>query len=250
MKILRVLAASVIAVALLSSAGLAYAANAAVPKIEVTPMTYDFGTISDDVKNNATFTIKNAGNADLVIYEARPTCGCTVANLSSKKLAPGETSRLDAVYDSHNANGQVHRFINIKTNDPVTETLSLGLTAVVNPKPAPDINLSAYQIPNLQMSKGGKDNRTITVTNPGQMDLVIDEVTASAGVSAEIGKLMINPAQTVKGNLRLKPGESTELKLVIAPKVNSGNFQELVTIRSNSKRRPAVTLIIQGVVQG
>ena len=250
MKMLRVLAASVFAVNVFLLAGVAYAADAAVPKIEVTPMTYDFGTISDDIKSNATFIIKNTGKADLVIYEARPTCGCTVANLTSKKLAPGEASRLDAVYDSHNANGQVHRFINLKTNDPVTETVSLGLTAVVKPKPAPDINLSTFSIPNLQMSKGGKESRTIKLTNPGQMELAINEVTASAGVSAEIGKLHVNPAQTVKTDIKLKPGESADLNLVIAPMTKAGNFQELVTIRSNAKRRPVVTIIIQGVVQG
>jgi len=250
MKIFRVLASSIFAVNVFLFAGVAYAADVAVPKIEVTPGTYDFGTISDDIKSNATFIIKNTGNADLIIYEARPTCGCTVANLTSKKLAPGETSRLDAVYDSHNANGQIHRFINVKSNDPKMETLSLGLTAVVSPKPAPDINLSTFSVPNLQMSRGGKEKRTIKVTNPGQMALVIEEITASAGVTAEIGKLRVNPAQTVKTAITLKPGESADMDLVIAPTINAGNFQELVTIRSNSIRKPAVTVIIQGVVQG
>jgi hypothetical protein len=249
MSKLRVLVAAV-AINVCLLAGLAYSADVAVPKIEITPMTYDFGTISDDVKNNATFTIKNTGKADLVIYDVKPTCGCTVANLTSKKIAPGATSRLDAVYDSHNANGQVRRFINIRTNDPVAETVSLGLSAVVNPKPAPEINLSAFQIPNLQMPRGGKEKRTVTVTNPGQMELVIKEITASPGVSAEIGKIEVKPAQTVKTDIKLKPGASAEMNLLISPKNISGNFQELVTIRSNAKRRPAVTVIIQGVVQG
>lgn len=250
MRNLRVLVASAVIINVFLLAGLAHAAGVAVPKIEITPMTYDFGAISDDIKNNATFTIKNTGNADLLIYEVRPTCGCTVANLTSKKIAPGETARLDAVYDSHNANGQIHRFINVKSNDPATETVSLGLTAVVNPKPAPDINLSTFSIPNLQMAKGGKETRTIKVTNPGQMELVINEITASPGVSAEVGKLEVKPAQTVKADIKLKPGESADMNLLISPKNISGNFQELVTIRSNAKRRPAVTVIIQGVVQG
>lgn len=250
MRKFRALVACSVAVNLFLFAGVSHAADVAVPKIEVTPMTYDFGKISDDIKNNATFTIKNTGKADLVIYEVRPTCGCTVANLTSKKIAPGETARLDAVYDSHNANGQVHRFINVKSNDPATETVSLGLTAVVNPKPAPDINLSTFNIPNLQLAKGGKETRTIKVTNPGQMELVINEITTSSGVSAEIGKFEVIPAQTVKVDIKLKPGESTDMNLLISPKNTTGNFQELVTIRSDAKRRPAVTVVIQGMVQG
>ena len=219
------------------------------PKIVVTPPNVDLGSVSDDVKSKATFTIKNAGKADLIIYDVKTTCGCTVANLSSKKIAPGETAMLDAYYDSHNGNGQVHRFVNVHCNDRTTEYVSLGITANVIPKPAPDLTLSAYNVTGLLLAPGGKDTRTINIASSGQQDLVIQEVTASSGVTAELGDVKINPAQTAKVGVTLKTGNTSDLRIVTSPKIASGGFQEVVTIRSNSKRKPVVSIVIQGTIQ-
>src|SRR5512135_2722482 len=112
------------------------AAAPPVPHVEVTPLTIDFGNIDDATKSKAVFTIKNTGNAELDIIDVRPTCGCTVANLSSRKIPPGGQATLEAVYDPHNASGAVHRYINVRTNDPKVQALSLGITANVTPKPA------------------------------------------------------------------------------------------------------------------
>ncbi len=248
----RTVGSAVIAVFAMLTAfvSLAFAAdNPPQPKIEVTPMTVDLGNISDDIKSNATFTIKNTGNADLVIIDAKPTCGCTVANLTSKKIAPGKTATLEAVYDSHNGNGQIRKFVNIKSNDPKAETVTLQLNAVVTPKPAPDVAFSLYNVMGLQMTKGGKESRTIKVLSNGQMPLVIDGVSTSPGISAKFGKVDIPAGQNVKTDVTLKPGESKDLSLTISPKTQSGFFQEVLTIRSNSKHHPALTFVAQGQVK-
>ncbi len=112
-------------------------AGQAMPKVEITPATVNLGTIDEGVKANATFTIKNAGDADLIIYDVRPTCGCTIANLSSKIIAPGKTATVQAIYNSRNASGQIRKFINVQTNDVKTGNVSLILSANVKAKPAP-----------------------------------------------------------------------------------------------------------------
>jgi hypothetical protein len=225
-------------------------AEVAEPRIEATPMTFDFGKIDEGVKSKAVYTLKNTGTSELVIFDVKPTCGCTVANLSSKKVAPGETATLEAVYNSQNASGPVRRFINIQTNDPKTPTFTLGIAANVISKPAPEINFSMYNVTNLQLATGGSATRSITVTNIGQLDLVITEVTTSQGAAASLDTISAPPGQTTKGSIVLKPGESRKLDITISPKVRSGNFQEVVTVRSNAKRRPAAVFIAQGIVQG
>jgi hypothetical protein len=241
------IAAALAALAL--SCSNALADGPAAPKIEVTPLDFDFGKIPDDVKSKATYTIKNAGTAELVISDVRPTCGCTVANLTSKKLAPGETSTLEAVFDSRNLSGQVRRFINISSNDPKTSTFAVSLSADIVAKPAPNVELSVYSITNLLLGKGGSADRSVKVISSGQEDLAISEITTSPGVVARFGGETIGASQTRKVDIRLKPKEELPLEVTVAPKVAAGNFQEVVTLRSNSKRRPAVTLILQGVVQ-
>ena len=250
MKKTVVLAVAAVFAMLTAFAAQAFAAdNPPQPKIQVTPMTVDLGNISDDIKSKATFTIKNTGNADLVIIDAKPTCGCTVANLTSKKIAPGKTATLEAVYDSHNGNGQIRKFVNIKSNDPKAETVTLQITATVTPKPAPDVAFSIYNVMGLQMAKGGKETRTVKVMSNGKLNLVIDGVSTSSGISAKFGNVDVPAGQNVKTDITLKPGESKDMSLVIAPKTQKGFFQEVLTIRSNSKHHPALTFVAQGQVQ-
>ena len=223
-------------------------AEEAQPKVEITPATVDLGTVDEGVKSKATFTIKNVGNADLIIYDVRPTCGCTIANLSSKIIAPGKTATLQAFYNSQNAGGLIRKYINVTTNDVKTGNISLILTANVKAKPAPDIALSVYMLTNIQIPSGGSTQRTLAISNPGQMDLVINSIEATPGVQADIDGVKVSGPST-KTSIMLKPGEVKKIDVTITPKNPKGNFQEVLTIRSNARRNPVRTFIVQGLVQ-
>ena len=219
------------------------------PKIEVSPMDFNVGAIDEGAKSNAKFTITNKGTAELTIYEVKPGCGCTVADISTRTLPPGGTATVDAVYDSHNATGDVKKFITLRCNDPDNQTLTLSISAHVKAIPAPDINLSLWNITNAQIPPGGSTARSIIVNNPGQQELVINEITVSQGMSAKIAGVEVVTGKTTKMSVRLKPGESTALDIIIAPTEKSGSFQEVLTVRSNSRRRPVVSFIGQGFIQ-
>jgi hypothetical protein len=220
------------------------------PKVEINPSSYDFGTVNEGDKATAVFNIKNTGDADLIIYDAKPSCGCTVAKLSSKDVKPGETATLEAVYNSINASGQVHKNIAVSTNDPKSQMVNLPITGTVKALPSPDIMLSSFNVTNLQLSAGGKETRSIKISNTGVMELVISEVSTTPGITVTIDGQIIKEAQTVKMTLALKPGETKVMDVTVTPKGGNGGFQEFVTIRSNSKHRPVVTFVAQGVVQG
>src|SRR5690349_392326 len=59
------------------------------PKIQFDSTLYDFGTTSLVQSVSGTFTFHNAGDGVLKIQEPKPSCGCTVAKLSSDTLKPG-----------------------------------------------------------------------------------------------------------------------------------------------------------------
>ncbi|MBI5190405.1 MAG: DUF1573 domain-containing protein [Nitrospirae bacterium] len=239
-------------VVLLAASGTALCEDIPVkqPKIEATPASFNFGEVKEGEKPAVKYTLKNTGNADLIIYEAKPSCGCTVANLSSKKLAPGATATLEAVYNSHNASGAIHKTINVSSNDPKTPNISLGITGTVKAEPAPDIMLDAFNAVNLKLAPGKAETRAIRVSNPGQLDLSITEITASQGITARIADVYVEAGKTVKPSLVIKPGETRVLDITIIPNTTGGNFQEVLTIRSNSKRRSSVSFVANGVVGG
>ncbi len=56
---------------------------------------YDFGERDNFTRVKHVFQLKNAGTSPLVIDRVLTTCGCTVANLKQKILAPGESVPLE-----------------------------------------------------------------------------------------------------------------------------------------------------------
>ncbi len=227
------------------------AAEAKSPKLEATPDSFDFGTVEEGEKPMAVFTLKNTGGSELVIYDAKPSCGCTLAKLSSKQLMPGETATLEAVYNSHNARGgKVSKYVTVKTNDPKNPSKVLRITGEVKAKPAAELRLSQYRVDNLNLTPGAVEKRKVQLSNSGQMELDITEMTTTQGISAKLGKYEVEPGKTVKMQMALQPGEAMEMDVEIAPKqAAKGNFQELITIRSNSKGRAATSYLARGVIQ-
>jgi Protein of unknown function (DUF1573)/HYDIN/CFA65/VesB-like, Ig-like domain len=221
------------------------------PKIQINPDKYDFGMVQEGEKPMAQFTIKNVGGSELIIYDAKPSCGCTVAELSSKKLQPGETATLQAVYNSMNArSGAVSKYVTVKSNDPAEPSKILRITGSVKARPAPLLDLSQYRADGLILAAGSTEKRELQLTNNGQEDLLISEVTATNGMSANLDGVVIEPGKTVKLNMVVKPGEAKKLELDITPKEAAGSqFQELFTIRSNAKGRPVMTYFARGVVK-
>ena len=109
---------------LLLAAAIATGLHAA-PKIECDQPKYDFGTSLNDQTIEHVFTLRNAGDEELVIQNVQPSCGCTLAELGDKNLAPGESTTIKARLDLTNRLGRQDKHISVFSNDPATRTLTL-----------------------------------------------------------------------------------------------------------------------------
>ena len=76
------------------------------------------------------FKVTNTGDAPLEI-EAKPNCGCTVANYD-KLIAPGAEGKIEAEIHTANFRGRIMKFITVKSNDLDKPQLSLRLAANAN----------------------------------------------------------------------------------------------------------------------
>lgn len=115
-------------------------------------LTYEFGTDSKnfgkcmqgDVLTNK-FMLQSSGEEDLVIKQAKPTCGCTVAQVAAQAadgsmapynfgqpIPPGRKIEISATLHTQNKRGHAASRINIFSNDPRGQT-QLGLEADVDP---------------------------------------------------------------------------------------------------------------------
>lgn len=64
-------------------------------------MTVDFGKITEDTDNKASFVVQNTGKKPLIIEKVDVSCGCTTASKPERPILPGETDRIDVVFHPH-----------------------------------------------------------------------------------------------------------------------------------------------------
>ena len=75
--------------------------------------TYDLGKVKQNVPATATFIVTNVGKEDLLIDEAKPTCGCTISDYTKSPIAPGKTGVIHATYNAANL-GHIDKTLTLK----------------------------------------------------------------------------------------------------------------------------------------
>ena len=78
-------------------------------KPEFVESEHDFGTISEgDGPVTYVFTLKNVGNAPLVLTRVISSCGCTTPSFSKDPIAPGKEGKVTVTYDP---TGRIYPFV-------------------------------------------------------------------------------------------------------------------------------------------
>lgn len=119
-----------LAVTLATNPLLAAEGEEAKPKAVVAEPMTDAGVMAPGEKYAHDFVIRNEGNAELVISEVRPACGCTVAEFD-QTIPPGGTGKVHTVLDTSGFAGPIAKGIAVYTNDPVNPKIDLVIRADV-----------------------------------------------------------------------------------------------------------------------
>lgn len=126
MKLL--LAAIVATVTLAASA--TFSAPPGTPRADVLTSEISLGELTRADGAHGRFEIRNAGDAELRILSAEPSCGCTVVSYD-RSIAPGQIGHVDVDIDIATLRGSVWSQIHVETNDPERAELLLGVKARV-----------------------------------------------------------------------------------------------------------------------
>jgi hypothetical protein len=105
----------------------------AAPRIRVEPESFDFGRALPGKTLRKDFTIRNFGEAELVIESLSTTCGCTAALSAQRRVAPGGRTALRVTFETRNYSGTVERLVLVRSNDPETPVVQLRVSATVAP---------------------------------------------------------------------------------------------------------------------
>ncbi len=93
---------------------------------------YDFGEIAQGTAVEHIFKFTNTGTSNLVIVDAKSSCGCTVPSFTDKPVAPGESGELLVKFNGSGKN-QVSKTVTVTANTAAGKE-TLLIKAFVQPK--------------------------------------------------------------------------------------------------------------------
>jgi hypothetical protein len=210
------------------------AALRAAPKVQFDSESLDFGNVQSGSPINASFQFKNAGDAELEIVNVHPGCGCTKAEAKKTKLAPGESSTIDAVFNSTGYNGPISKSVSVTTNDPARQSLALLIKATISMGAL--VKPSTLSFDNLRVN--GSKTFTLTVTPLDPKTFAITEVVP---VGSHI---------TVPGfrKVETRTGAYWEIFVVLKAGKVPGRVMETLRMVTNTPNHEVLTATVFGNV--
>ncbi|MFO0202799.1 MAG: DUF1573 domain-containing protein, partial [Alphaproteobacteria bacterium] len=110
-----------------------YATDLPKPQATVERASFDWGSVSQGTTVQHGFTLKNTGNAELVIQRIVPSCGCTAVSTSSDRIQVGGQTDIRVEVDTVGFSGAKERTVRLFTNDPDNPFTTLTLKGVIEP---------------------------------------------------------------------------------------------------------------------
>lgn len=87
-----------------------------VPQMVFKEEVYNFGTVEAGENVNIVFELTNTGTGDLVISNAKGSCGCTEPSFSFLPIAPNEKSTIDVTFKTAGREGMQRKAVTITSN--------------------------------------------------------------------------------------------------------------------------------------
>jgi hypothetical protein len=208
------------------------------PKIEVTPETRDAGTVAKGQMIEATFVVKNNGASDLIISDARPGCGCTVASFD-KVVKPGAEGKVISSVDTKNFSGPISKSILLVSNDPDRPQLNLFIKAMV--KPYVDVMPTAYL--RFSVVKGDTAGQDVVLVSEEKSFKPTIAETSQPYVKAEL--LPAGEKDKVAG----RAGEQYKMHVSVTPDAPEGLLNAPIRVSTGVAQQPTLEIPVSGYVR-
>jgi hypothetical protein len=86
------------------------------PKVKLDKLEHDFGTINEGDIVKTEFIVINDGEVDLIISDAKGSCGCTVPEPPKEPIKPGASAPIKVTFNSQGKPGEQKKTVTLTTN--------------------------------------------------------------------------------------------------------------------------------------
>lgn len=208
-------------------------------KIAVEPMVQDAGKVRKGKKVAFDFQIANQGDGDLLIKDAQPSCGCTVASFD-KKIVPGATGKLHATVATDNFDGPIAKHVTVLSNDPDTPRLVLTIKADVQaflrvaPTYARILQVQTQPAETTAINLWATDGKAVEIVS---IDTPFDWVLATVRRPTDAERTPDVPA------------DQWRIEVSLAPDAPVGPLRDSLRVRTNHPEEPEIEIPLSGNVR-
>lgn len=208
-------------------------AAAAAPKITFAEPVFEFGRLLSGSILKHEFTFTNTGNAELIISNVVPACGCTSLSEWTKSIPPGGKGIIPLQFNSAGMLGPVNRSVAVYSNDPAQPATVVTVNGIVWLPLEVHPNMALMQMP----ANGGK-NFSTTLRLVNQTETPIKLETPVSSVPQFRARI-----ETVT--------EGKEFHLIVdtVPPLPPGDIQGNITIATSSKETPTLSIPVLAIAQ-
>jgi hypothetical protein len=97
------------------------------PAFDFAEGSFDFGTLRTGASVTHEFRFKNVGKSDLLITQAKGSCGCTQPEYPKDPIAPDGEGVIKVTFNSTGISGQVAKTVTVLANTiPNTKVLTIS----------------------------------------------------------------------------------------------------------------------------
>ena len=203
------------------------------PRIEFENPVCDFGEVWQGASADCVFKLRNTGDADLHIADVKSACGCTVAEIAKKTLAPGEAGEIKATFRSAGYRKKVDKRITVISDDPKQPKSNLTITGIV--KVPVDVQPRFITVSRGRPETVETRDIRITPIEPKGFRILKTE-----GAPSWVRCTDPKPAPN-------QPGVWL-ITVTVGPDLPLGRLNASLNINTNDKRQPIVTVRIIGNV--
>jgi hypothetical protein len=210
----------------------------AAPKIDISQETRDMGTVPKGQLLETDFIIRNTGGSDLIITDARPSCGCTVSSFD-KLIKPGAEGKVHTSVDTKSFSGPISKSVLVVSNDPDRPQMNLFVKAIV--KPFVDVAPQAYV--RFSVVKGDPASQDVILISEEKGFKPTVAETSQPYVKAEI-----TPAGD-KDKIAGRSGDQYRLAVAVLPDAPEGLLNAPIRINTGVSQQPTLEVPVSGIVR-
>lgn len=217
-------------------------------------LTYKFGSKALHTKFERDWTIRNEGDADLVLTLEAPPCSCTVAGFmdanrqvkGAKTVPPKGETTVHLTWETL-ANGHYHKPATLLTNDPETPKITFAADGEVSPAvmtypPLENQTISLSDISSEQETR----EETFAVYSQDRPELKVTDLATSLPAYISLSQQPLSEEACKKMNIKA----GVEIKLTIKRGMQLGTFLEELVLKTDHPNQPEIRLSVTGDVVG